>query len=93
VSGLTFVVVQLFPEMIPRLAEFTRVRLIRSLPELQEEWKLKPDLARAYRSLSLPVGKPISNVKAAIFDGGTANAFPQHVVEISSPLQPPSSTK
>jgi hypothetical protein len=41
VPGLTFVAIQMPPAKIPDLARFSRVRLVRSLPELQEEWRLE----------------------------------------------------
>lgn len=90
--GLTFVTVQISPEKIPLIAKFTRVRLIRSLPELQYEWKLKSEMVKSYNTINLPIAKPISDIKTAIFDGGIANAFPHHAVEISSPLQASPST-
>ena len=92
IPGLTFVTIQISPEKIQKIAKFTRVRLIRSLPELQDEWKLDSKLTKSNNSMELPVKKPISNIKAAIFDGGIANAFPNHAVEISNPLHGAPST-
>lgn len=93
VPGLTFVAIKISPEMLPKLANFTRIRLIRSLPELQQEWKLEQKLTRSYGVLALPTSKPISEMRAAIFDGGTANAFPDHATEITNSLSPSSSSK
>ena len=93
VPGLTFVAIEIPPENLRKLAEFTRVRLIRSLPELQQEWKLEQNLTRSYGEVSLPTSKPASGVKAAIFDGGTANAFPDHATEIANSLTSSSSPK
>lgn len=93
VPGLTFVSVQIAPEKISQLAHFTRIRLVRSLPEVQEEWNLSPAVTKAYDAVETPNASPLSNIKAAIFDGGIANAFPGHATEISSAQQPPSSVK
>lgn len=93
VPGLTFVAVQIPPEKIGLLAGFTRIRLIRSLPELQSEWVLDSGLTKSYGPISLPLANPISNIRTAIFDGGIANAFPGHAAEISNALLPPSSIK
>lgn len=91
VSGLTFVSVQLAPARVAELAKFARVRLVRSMPQLQEEWQLGGGLNRTYKPLSLPTGAPLDPLlKAAIFDGGTANAFPHHVTELANPLLPAS---
>jgi hypothetical protein len=93
VPGLTFVAVHIAPERVAQLAHFTRIRLVRSLPEVQDEWILSPSATRAYASVEVPAARPQSNIKAAIFDGGIANAFPGHATEISSAQQPPSSVK
>ncbi|MGP4957393.1 S8 family peptidase [Pseudomonas helleri] len=93
VSGLTFVAVQIAPEKLSELARFARIRLIRSLPELEGGWTLNPQLTRTYSPLTLPTGSPASNIRAAIFDGGIANVFPDHSTEISSPLQATSTSR
>jgi hypothetical protein len=94
VSGLIFAAIKIPPENIPKLAQFTRIRLVRSLPELQEDWKLDPGITKSYKNVSMPTGDPLSKIKTAIFDGGIANAFPSHATEISSiPQQQPSFTK
>lgn len=93
VPGLTFVAVQLPPEKIHQLAHFTRVRLVRSLPEIQDEWKLNPTVTKTFNTVEPPTDAPKSTIKAAIFDGGIANAFPGHATEISSAQQPSSSIK
>ncbi len=93
VPGLTFVAIEIAPEKLRELANFNRIRLIRSLPELQQEWKLEQPLTRSYGTVSLPSSTSISSVKTAIFDGGTSNSFPDHVTEIASSLSPSSSPK
>lgn len=92
VPGLMFAGVQLPPANVAELAKFSRVRLVRSMPQLQGEWQLQGGLNRTYKPLSPPVTAPLSpSLKAAIFDGGTANAFPNHATELANPLLPPSS--
>jgi hypothetical protein len=93
VPGLTFVAVQISPEKINLLAHFTRIRLVRSLPEIQEEWNLSPTVTKNYGAVEAPTANPQSSIKTAIFDGGIANAFPGHATEISSAQQPSSSVK
>lgn len=93
VPGLTFAAVQVPQENIPQLAQFTRIRLVRSLPELQDEWKPDTSITKSYKNISIPTENPISTIKTAIFDGGIASAFPDHAIEISSAQQPQSSTK
>ncbi len=89
VSGLAFVGVQLPPGRVSELARFTRIRLVRSMPQLQGEWQLQGTLKRNYKGYSVPTSLPLAPaLKAAIFDGGTANAFPGHATELSSPLLP-----
>lgn len=92
VSGLTFITVKISPEKIPLIAQFTRVRIIRSLPELQDELKLKDNMLKSYGAVNLPTDSPASEIRTAIFDGGIANAFPTHATEIANANQPPSST-
>lgn len=91
VPGLTFVAIRIPPENIPELAKFTRVRLVRSLPELQEELVLDQSITKSYRNISVPADNPLSTIKAAIFDGGISNSFPGHANEISTAGQLPSS--
>lgn len=93
VPGLTFVAISLPNDQIKKLAEFSRVRLIRSLPELQEEWQLSTGLTRGYSELKVPTTPALSSTKIAIFDGGIINAFPDYAKEISGPLLPASSPK
>ncbi|PZP29166.1 MAG: hypothetical protein DI594_17760 [Shewanella oneidensis] len=93
VPGLTFVAVQIPPDKVNQLAQFSRVRLVRSLPELQDEWKLEPTITKSYGSIDVPNRPPLSNVRTAIFDGGISNAFPLHATEISSITLPQSSQK
>lgn len=93
VPGLTFIAVQIPPEKVHQLAQFTRIRLVRSLPEIQEEWKLNSAVTKTFESIKPTTASPKSSIKAAIFDGGIANAFPGHAIEISSSNQPLSSIK
>ncbi|WP_085630179.1 MULTISPECIES: S8 family peptidase [unclassified Pseudomonas] len=93
VPGLTFVAVQIPPDKIHQVAQFTRIRLVRSLPEIQEEWKLTPAVTKAFGAVETPTDAPKSSIKTAIFDGGIANAFPGYATEISSTQQPSSSIK
>jgi hypothetical protein len=58
VSGLTFITVKISPEKIPLIAQFTRVRIIRSLPELQDELKLKDNMLKSYGAVNLPTDSP-----------------------------------
>lgn len=89
VTGLTFAAVQLPPGRLAELAHFTRIRLIRSLPELPGDWTFDGALTKSFRSVELPTGAPLSSGRAAIFDGGTANAFGSFVSEIAQgPLVP-----
>lgn len=83
VPGLTFVAVRIPPENIQELARFTRIRLVRSLPELQEEPILNQNITKAYNNISVPTDNPLSTIKTAIFDGGISNVFPGHANEIS----------
>ncbi|AIF48142.1 hypothetical protein HY57_13170 [Dyella japonica A8] len=90
VPGLTFAGVQIAPEKVAELAKFSRIRVIRSMPQLQGDWQLKGTLTKTFNKLKIPEQTAGSNVKAAIFDGGIANAFPGHASEFaSSNLQPP----
>ncbi|ORT71035.1 hypothetical protein BTA49_10855 [Pseudomonas mosselii] len=93
VPGLTFVAVQIPPKKISQVAQFTRIRLVRSLPEIQEEWKLDATVAKAFGNVVVPTEAPKSSIKTAIFDGGIANAFPGHATEMSGAHQPSSSIK
>jgi hypothetical protein len=88
VPGLTFVAVQIAPEQLPELARYSRVRLVRSLPQLQGEWALDAKLTKAFPTYSLPTAPALSQHKVAIFDGGTFNAFPHHVTELAPPTLP-----
>lgn len=91
VPGLTFVAVKMAPERIPELAKFTRIRLVRSLPELQEELVLDQSITKSYGNISIPAGPPLTAMRTAIFDGGVSNAFTGHANEISVAGQLPSS--
>lgn len=91
VPGLTFVAVRIPPENIPELAKFTRIRLVRSLPELQEELVLDQSVTKSFKNISVPPENPLSTIKTAIFDGGISNAFPGHANEISAANQLPAS--
>ncbi|MEQ9908345.1 S8 family peptidase [Pectobacterium odoriferum] len=93
VPGLTFVAIKLHNNKISELAKFSRVRLIRSLPELQEEWQLTSTLTRGYSDFKIPTTPALSSTRIAIFDGGVINAFPGYAKEISGPALPPSSPK
>lgn len=83
VPGLTFVAVRIPPENIQELARFTRIRLVRSLPELQEELILDQNITKGYNNISVPTENPLSTIRTAIFDGGISNVFPGHANEIS----------
>ncbi|GLQ89036.1 hypothetical protein GCM10007898_26080 [Dyella flagellata] len=90
VPGLTFAAVRIQPNQVAELSKFSRIRLIRSMPQLQEEWQLEGKLTKAFNKLKLPEQTAISSAKAAIFDGGIANVFPKHANELaSSNLLPP----
>lgn len=84
VPGLAFVAIQLAPDMLPALAKFSRVRLLRSLPQLQGDWQLEGKLTKNYKNIKPQNEAPLSQIKAAIFDGGTTNVFPHHAVDLAS---------
>lgn len=84
VPGLTFATVKIQANQVAELAKFSRIRLIRSMPQLQEDWQLEGKLTKAFNKLKLPDQIASSNAKAAIFDGGIANVFPKHASELAS---------
>lgn len=90
VPGLAFVAVQVPAAQVPELARFERIRLVRSMPRLREELDLTAALGRSYPKLSLPA--PMATAqgpRVAVFDGGTAQAFGSHVVELAASGLPP----
>jgi hypothetical protein len=94
VPGLAFVGVQLPAQHVGALANFSRIRLVRSMPLLQEEWQLQGKLSRTFKSLSVPTDPVRSTaIRTAIFDGGTANAFPAYVTEFASATLPAANAK
>jgi hypothetical protein len=83
VTGLTFAAIQMDPSALATLAQFTRVRLIRSLPQLSDDESFEGAIARSRPAPLLPTVGPVSTARAAIFDGGTANAFGSLVSELA----------
>lgn len=89
VPGLTFACVRIQPSHVMELAKFSRIRLVRSMPQLQGDWQLKGGLTKAFNKLALPTQTTTSSARAAIFDGGIANVFPGHANELAGTnLQP-----
>lgn len=90
VPGLTFVAVQLPAARVPELARFERIRLMQSMPRLREELDLTAALRRTFPKLSLPApAQTAQGPRVAVFDGGTAQAFGGHVVELAVAGLPP----
>lgn len=83
VPGLTFVAVRVPQHNILELAKFTRVRLMRSLPEIQGDWKQYSSITKNYANIQIPTAQPTTTLKTAIFDGGIGNLFSGHATEIA----------
>lgn len=90
VPGLTFVTVRLPADQVSMLARFQRIRLVRSMPQLQGDWVLEGSLRKSFKPLAVPVGAaPLMPMHtAAIFDGGTVNALHPWVNELASASLP-----
>ncbi|MGE4335137.1 MAG: S8 family peptidase [Pigmentiphaga sp.] len=90
VPGLAFVPVHLPAAQVPQLARFERIRLVRSMPRLREELDLTATLRRSFHKLSLPTPKVnAQSPRVAVFDGGTAQAFGHHVLDLAATGLPP----
>lgn len=89
VPGLAFVAARLPADRVAELARFERIRLVRSMPRLRGELNLTAALRRTFPTLSLPTPMPLVQApRVAVFDGGTAQAFGDHVTDLAAPNLP-----
>ncbi|AXQ28944.1 hypothetical protein D0B54_09705 [Solimonas sp. K1W22B-7] len=94
VPGLAFLAFEMPSDNLAQLAQFSRLRVIRSVPELRTDWEGAGEISRAVKPVAIAVPDvPAINdrLRVAVFDGGIGNSFPGYARELAAPGLQPSS--